>query len=279
MAVKERKPDIMGVMLIDFNPVVREGLQAILGKDERIEVIGCAANGQEALQYIKRASIRGRPVNVVLTETRNGQADGIQATRLIKDEFPEIAVLVLTENLNDSYVIDAIHAGAGGYIFLKDVSPESLLESIHRVVEGGTQMKSALLHTAVENLLQNGRKTLAERTAEAAHLTEREIDVLRLMGNGDSNKIIAATLGITLDTTKKHVRNVIDKMQARSRTHAAIIAAQAGITGNHGVGVAAQAGIAGNHGVGVAARAGNGGNHTNGGTPLPEVAGLELVAA
>jgi DNA-binding NarL/FixJ family response regulator len=83
----------------------------------------------------------------------------------------------------------------------------------------------------VENLIQNGRKTLAERTTEAAHLTEREIDILRLMGNGDSNKLMAETLGITLDTVKKHVRNVIDKLQARSRTHAAIIAAQAGIVG------------------------------------------------
>ncbi|MDO8635565.1 MAG: LuxR C-terminal-related transcriptional regulator, partial [Dehalococcoidia bacterium] len=82
------------------------------------------------------------------------------------------------------------------------------------------------------NLLQNGRKTLAQRTAEAAHLTKREVDVLRLLGNGDSNKIIAETLGITLDTVKKHARNVIDKLQARSRTHAAIIAAQAGIVGN-----------------------------------------------
>jgi len=157
--------------------------------------------------------------------------DGVQATRLIKDAFPGIAVLVLTDNNNDSYVIDAIHAGAGGYMFLKDMSPEVLLQSIHRVVEGGAQMTTALLHAAVENLLQNGRKTLAERTAEAAHLTEREVDVLRLMGNGDSNKIIAGTLCITLDTTKKHVRNVIDKMQARSRTHASIIAAQAGIVG------------------------------------------------
>jgi DNA-binding NarL/FixJ family response regulator len=93
-------------------------------------------------------------------------------------------------------------------------------------------MKTELLRTAVENLIQNGRKTLAERTAEAAHLTEREVDVFRLMGNGDSNKVIAETLGITLDTAKKHVRNVIDKMQARSRTHAAIIAAQAGLVGH-----------------------------------------------
>jgi len=232
MTVTQREPQNLGVLLIDFNPVVREGLQAILTKDEKIKVIGDAPDGHEALLHIKRASDRGYPINVVLTETRNGELDGVQATRLIKEQFPEVAVLVLTENLNDSYVIDAIHAGAGGYIFLKDMSPEVLLQSVHRVVEGGTQMTTTLLRTAVDNLLQNGRKTLAERTTEAAHLTGREVDVLRLMGNGDSNKIIAATLGITLDTTKKHVRNVIDKLQARSRTHVAIIAAQAGIVGN-----------------------------------------------
>ena len=232
MSIKQRTSEKLGVLMIDFNPVIREGLQAILTKDERIEVIGDAPDEHQALQHIKRASDRGQPVHVVLTETRSGKVDGVQATKLIKDEFPDVAVLVLTENLNDSYVIDAIHAGAGGYIFLKDMSPEALLQSIHRVVEGGTQMTTELLRTAVENLIENGRKTLAERTAEAAHLTEREVDVLRLLGNGDSNKIIAETLGITLDTVKKHVRNIIDKLQARSRTHAAIIAAQAGIVGN-----------------------------------------------
>jgi DNA-binding NarL/FixJ family response regulator len=232
MADPQGKPKNLGVLLIDFSPVIREGLQAILAKDEGIVAIGTARDGIEALQYIKNSYDQRQPVNVVLTETRSATVDGVQVTRLIKDEFPEIAVLVLTENLNDSYVIDAIHAGAGGYIFLQDMSAEMLLQSIHRVVEGGTQMTTALLHTAVENLIQNGRRTLAERTAEAAHLTEREVDVLRLMGNGDSNKIISATLGITMDTTKKHVRNVIDKMQARSRTHAAIIAAQAGLVGN-----------------------------------------------
>jgi len=232
MTVTQREVKKLRVLMIGFSPVVREGLQAILTKDEGIEVIEDSPDGTLALQHIKRARDRGRPVNVVLTESRNGKVDGVQATRLVKDEFPEIAVLVLTENPNDSYVIDAIHAGAGGYIFLQDMAPEMLLQSIHRVVEGGMQMTTELLHTAVENLIQNGRKTLAERTAEAAHLTGREVDVLRLMGNGDSNKIIAGTLGITMDTAKKHVRNVIDKMQARSRTHAAIIAAQAGIVGN-----------------------------------------------
>jgi DNA-binding NarL/FixJ family response regulator len=228
----KNKPVTLGVLMIDFNPVVREGLLAILNKDDGIEVIANVPDGYEALQIIRQGRYRGKPVDVVLTETRNGKLDGVQITRTIKDEFPEIAVLILTENPNDSYVIDAIHAGAGGYIFLQDMEPQVLLESIHRVVEGGTQMKTALLHTAVENLLQNGRKTLAERTAEAAHLTVREVDVLRLLGNGDSNRLIAETLGITLDTAKKHVRNIIDKLQANSRTHAAIIAAQAGIVGN-----------------------------------------------
>ena len=231
MAIRQDKPQNLGVLMIDFNPVVREGLQAILTKDEKIEVIGDASDEHEALVHIKRAFDRGRPVNVVLTESRSGKVDGVQATRLIKNEFPDVAVLVLAESLNDSYVIDAIHAGAAGYIFLKDMSPEMLLQSVHRVVEGGTQMSTEVLRAAVENLIQNGRKTLAEHTAEAAHLTEREVDVLRLMGNGDSNKLIAETLGISMDTTKKHVRNVIDKLQARNRTHAAIIAAQSGILG------------------------------------------------
>jgi DNA-binding NarL/FixJ family response regulator len=220
------------VMMIDFNPVVREGLQAILAMDYGIELIPDVADAEQALLQLKQASDQGRPVNVVLTEARNGTLDGMQATRLIKDGFPEVAVLVLTENIDDSCVIDAIHAGAAGYIFLKDMAPEELLRGIQRVVEGGMQMKTELLHTAVDALLQNGGNTIAKRMAEGAHLTEREVEVLRLLGNGDSNKTISENLGITLDTTKKHVRNVIDKLQARSRTHAAIIAAQAGIAGN-----------------------------------------------
>jgi DNA-binding NarL/FixJ family response regulator len=231
MAITQPKSEKLGVLMIGFSPVIREGLQAIMTKDARLNVVGDVPDRYDGLLFIKRVRDRGQTVNVVLTETRSGERDGVQATRLIKDEFPEISILVLTENMNDTYVIDAIHAGAGGYIFLKDMTPETLLQSIHHVVEGGMQMKTELLHAAVENLIQNGRRTLAERTTQAAHLTEREVDVLRLMGNGDSNKVMAETLNITLDTVKKHVRNVIDKLQARSRTHAAIIAAQAGIVG------------------------------------------------
>jgi DNA-binding NarL/FixJ family response regulator len=232
MADKQRELKNLRVLLIGFSPVIRAGLQAILAKDRGIEVMGDAADGREALPQLKQHYAEGRPIDVVLTETRPMRLDGVQATRLIKNEFLGVSVLVLTEFDNDSNVIDAIQAGAGGYIFLNDLTPEMLLQSIHRVVEGGTQMKTELLRRAVDDLIQNGRKTLAERTAEAAHLTPREVDVLRLLGNGDTNKAIAGTLCITLDTAKKHVGNVIGKLQARSRTHAAIIAAQVGIVGN-----------------------------------------------
>jgi len=230
--------------MIDFSPVVQAGLSAMIAEDAGLQLVGHAAGGDDALAQLKHASDTGNPVQVVLTQTRTSEMDGVQVTRLIKERYPEVAVLVLTENDNDTNVIDAIHAGAGGYIFLRDMAPGALAQSIRRVREGGTQMSTALLRTAVDALLQNGRKTLAERTTEAAHLSAREVDVLRLLGNGDSNKDIGEALSITLDTVKKHVRNVIDKLQARSRTHAAIIAAQAGIVGKTITPIAAELGIA-----------------------------------
>ena len=232
MVLEPAKSEALRVLLIGFSPVVRAGLQAILATDKGIDVVGDSADRREALPQLKQHYARRQPIDVVLTETRPHRSDGVQATRLIKEEFLGVSVLVLTEFDNDSNVIDAIQAGAGGYIFLKDMTPETLLQSIHQVGEGGAQMKTELLRKAVEDLIQNGRKTLAERTTEAAHLTPREVDVLRLMGNGDTNKAIAGTLSITLDTTKKHVQNVIIKLGARSRTHAAIIAAQDGLVGS-----------------------------------------------
>jgi DNA-binding NarL/FixJ family response regulator len=98
MTGKKIANEKLGVMTIGFSPVVREGLQAIMAKDENISIIGDARDGDEAVRNIKKAQDRGMVVNVVLTETRNGKVDGVQATRLVRDEFPEIAVLVLTES-------------------------------------------------------------------------------------------------------------------------------------------------------------------------------------
>jgi len=218
----------LGVLLVAFSPVVRAGIRAILAGDKGIVVVREVEDSADALDEIRRARDTEQPIQVVLTETRTTKLDGAQVTRAIMDEFPEMAVLVLAENPNDSCVIDAIQAGAGGYIFLISTTSRDLLNSVHGVIEGWTQMKAAPLRSAVEALIQNRHKTLAELALEA-HLTEREADVLRLLGNGDSNQVIAEALNITLDTTKKHIRKVTEKIRARSRTHAAVIAAQAGI--------------------------------------------------
>jgi len=220
------------VLIIDFNVVVQAGLRAILAADNTIEVVGEVPTARDALDAIRRAGDTGRAVDVVLTEAYGPELDGVRTTELLKQEFPDVAVLILTEHMTESYVVDAILAGAGGYLFMDEISPKALLDSIHRVVEGGTQITSTLLRTAVDALIQNGRKSLAERTAEAANLTAREVEVLRLLGDAASNQMIADALGVSLDTAKKHVRNVIIKLDARSRTHAAIIAAQSGLM-NH----------------------------------------------
>ena len=221
----------LNVLLVGFSPVIRDGLKSFLATDQNIKLVENAANEEQSLLRIRQSNQQGWSIDVVLMETRTTRYDGIKVTKLIKDEFPEVVILVLTENSNDSNIIDAIHAGASGYIFLNDMTPEALIKCIWDVLEGGAQINAKLLKAAVDDLLQNGRKTLAERTAEAAHLTEREVDVVRLLGNGQSNKQISESLGITLDTTKKHVRNIIDKLQAHGRTHAALIAAQTGIAG------------------------------------------------
>ena len=117
MVVEQSKAKDLRVLLIGFSPVIRAGLEAILAKDERIEVMGDPADGREALPQLKQHHAQGRPIDVVLTETRPKRLDGVQATRLIKDEFLGVSVLVLTEFDNDSNVIDAIQAGAAGTSF------------------------------------------------------------------------------------------------------------------------------------------------------------------
>src|ERR1035437_2195620 len=143
-------PDTMGVLMVGFNPIVNQGLKSILTHDDRIEVIGEVPDGREAIESIKQAQTQGRQVSVVLTETRTTTIDGVRVARLVRQEFPEVAVLVLTENPDDSPIIDAIQSGAAGYIFLKDITPELLVQSIYGAVEGGSQISTTVLRSAVE---------------------------------------------------------------------------------------------------------------------------------
>ena len=225
--------DKIKVLLVDDHLVVREGLRAMLATEEAIEVIGEAVDGAEAISKVKELG-----PDVVLMDVRMSGMDGIKATRHIKEERPETAVIVLTVYADDVYVVDAVHAGAGGYL-LKDTSRDLLLHTIRAATDGGTLVKTSLLQEAITTLLEGAGDRPTSELDSHFDLTPRELEVLKLVGNGRTNRQIAQNLGITEDTAKKHVQSIIEKLRASDRTHAATIAARAGLLGGPVVNVKA----------------------------------------
>jgi len=214
------------VLIVDDHPVVREGLHAMLSTDRNIEVVGESCDGVEAVTMVAE-----KEPDVVLMDIRMPNMDGVQATRQIKHKSPSTAIIVLTMYDNDAYVVDAVQAGASGYL-LKDASRELLLHTVRAVNSGATLIKTSLLSGAISSLVQSqkGRQeTEAGSTEGVEQLTPREREVLKLAAVGYSNKDIAKELSITQDTVKKHMQSILGKLHASSRIHAAIQATRAGI--------------------------------------------------
>jgi len=214
------------VLIVDDHPVVREGLHTMLSTDRNIEIVGEACDGTEAV-----AMVSEKQPNVVLMDIRMPNLDGVQATRRIKHQSPSTAIIVLTMYDNDAYVVDAVRAGATGYL-LKDASRELVLDTIRAVNSGATLIKTSLLSEAISSLVQSqkGRQeTTVSSTEGMEHLTAREREVLKLAAVGYSNKDIARELNITQDTVKKHMQSILGKLHASSRIHAVIQATRAGL--------------------------------------------------
>jgi len=215
------------VLIVDDHPVVLEGLHTMLSTDRNIEVVGEACDGAEAV-----AMVEEKEPNVVLMDIRMPNMDGVQATRRIKQQSPSTAVLVLTMYDTDAYVVDAVRAGASGYL-LKDATREMVVDTIRAVNSGATLIKTSLLTEAISSLVQSqkGRQPAAPNSPQEGmeQLTAREREVLKLAAVGYSNKEIAKELNITQDTVKKHMQSILGKLHASSRIHAAIQATRAGI--------------------------------------------------
>ena len=214
------------VLIADDHPVVREGLRAMLMTDQNIEVVGESGDGAEAVKMVAE-----KKPNVVLMDIRMPNMDGVEATRRIKDKRPATAVVVFTMYDNGAYVIDAVRAGASGYL-LKDTSRELLLHTIRAVNSGATLIKTSLLSEAISSLVQP-QKARQERGVSSIDgvepLTPREREVLKLVAAGYTNKEVGRKLSITEDTVKKHMQNILAKLHATSRIRAAIEATRAGI--------------------------------------------------
>ena len=210
------------LLLVDDQALFREGLHTLLSLHEDLEVVGEAGNGLEALA----AADALRP-DVVLMDLRMPVLDGVAATRRLLAAHPTTRVIVVTTFDDDELVFDGLRAGAVGYL-LKDVSSDKLVEAIRAAARGESFLQPSI---AAKVLAEFNRleRSAAPPPPLAEPLSERELEILRLVAAGDSNKEIAAALYITEGTVKNHVTNILGKLDARDRTQAALRALELGL--------------------------------------------------
>jgi DNA-binding NarL/FixJ family response regulator len=214
------------VVVVDDHDLAREGLKDMLFDEPDIEVVGEAANGRESLLVCSRL----RP-DMLLMDVRMPEMDGLAATREIKEKYPEVSVLMVTMHENPDYLLEALKAGAAGYV-LKDAAQEDVLEAVRRVREGESPLNSELAARLLRRLAAEGEANgprRAYRGSSIDKLTPREFEVLRLMKLGYTNRQIAEKLVISLGTAKNHVEHIIAKLGASDRTQAVVRALELGV--------------------------------------------------
>lgn len=207
------------ILIADDHAVVREGLRTLIGTEPGMEVLGEAADGIEAVQ--KAYTLRP---DVILLDMMMPRKDGLEAIKEIIHQDPGARILVLTSFSHDDKVFPAIKAGALGYL-LKNASPQALLRAIRDVHQGGRTMSPDI----ASKLMRELQRTSDLRPTEEP-LTEREVDVLRLVAQGMTNQEIAETLIIGVGTVRTHVSNILAKLHLANRTQAALYALREGLS-------------------------------------------------
>lgn len=202
------------VLLVDDHGVVRQGMKLYLAADPSIRVVGEAKNGQEAIQQVEKLA-----PDVVIMDLLMPVMDGITAIREIKERFAEVEIVAVTSVLEDKKVVDAVQAGAMGYL-LKDTDAAALSEAIHAASRGEVR-----LHPEAAKRLMREVRTPEMRES----LTPRETEILRYIAQGHSNKYIARQTGIEERTVKAHVSSILAKLGLSSRTQAALFALKQGL--------------------------------------------------
>jgi DNA-binding NarL/FixJ family response regulator len=203
------------IILADDHVVLRQALQALLGAESDLEVVGQAGDGQEAIELVRRF----RP-DLVLMDVIMPGIDGVTTTQRIRDEFPGVRVVILSSVDEEAAVVAAVRAGAFGYV-LKNTSIQILLETIRAAARGYVQLSPADAARLVREVQAPDKRP--------EHLTPRELEVLQHVADGGSNKDIAWRLRISEKTVKSHVSTILDKFGLESRTQAAMYAARMGL--------------------------------------------------
>lgn len=213
----ERDP--LTVLLIDDHPLMRRGLSQLISLDDNVAVVGEASNGHEGLAMAKKLS----PDLVVLDLNMPGR-DGLSTLRAIREEELECRVIIYTVSNNEDDVVAALRAGADGYL-LKNMPPMEMLASLKSSAEGRVVLSDRLTDLLAQALRHEGRS----RKPDNAELTERELDILKGLAAGRSNKLIARQFDIAEGTVKVHVKRILKKLNLNSRVEAAVWAIKNGI--------------------------------------------------
>ncbi len=208
------------VVLVDDHAVVRKGMRALLDREPGIEVVGEAENGDQAIH----AADRLRP-DVILMDLEMPGLGGIEATRQIAARYSEMRIVVLTSHAAEEDVFPALKAGALGYL-LKHSAPEEVLQAIRQASRGETVLHPAIARMVLQEL---NRPAQPKQPNTAEPLSERELEVLRLLARGMSNQEIADTLIVGEATVRSHVSSILRKLQLASRTQAALYALREGL--------------------------------------------------
>ena len=210
----------MKVIICDDQAIVRDGLVMLLKLEPDIEVVGTTGDGAEAVELV----VDKRP-DLILMDLKMPIMNGVEATRQIRMKYPEVKVLVLTTYADDEWVFDAIQAGASGYL-LKDTPREELVRAVRGTVTGKTYVDPSIAGKVLDQVSSHQTQPATLITSK---LTEREIEVLRLIARGLSNADIADQLFLSDGTVRNHVSAILAKLGVSDRTQAAVIAIQHGL--------------------------------------------------
>jgi len=218
---------MINVLLVDDQTLIRQGIRLLLEIEPDIRVAGQAADGRQAIQQVEALH-----PDVVLMDVRMPEMDGVAATRELSRRFPEVKVIILTTFEDDETVFEGLKAGARGYL-LKDISSEEMARAVRKVAAGEALIEPRLTRKVLEEftrLASAGERPAPARSAELpVALTERELEVLRALAHGLSNREIAGQLVITEGTVKNHVSSLIDKLGVRDRTQAVLKGQELGL--------------------------------------------------
>lgn len=221
------------VLIADDHALVREGMRTMLVTEPDLKIVGEAANGRDALELCRELC-----PDLVLMDVRMPKMDGLEATRAIKEVHPQTSVLVVTSHNNPEYLLEAIRAGAAGYV-LKEAAKHELLDAVRRVLSGESPLDQMLAMRLLRSMADEADRETEQQVPELPKkhqeealpeaLSPRELDVLRLLAQGQTNRQISQNLSVAVTTVKNHVQRIISKLDVSDRTQAAVRAIQLGL--------------------------------------------------